>query len=65
MNVDNWALVGNPILQATQIRPVWDLIYPLLFQGSYSPFFGWLLAGIPLCATPAAVAMFSPFVTSE
>jgi hypothetical protein len=63
MNVDDWALIGDPILQATQSRPVWDLIYPLLFQSSYSPFFGWLLAGISLYATAAVVAVFSPFVT--
>ncbi|MFZ0407076.1 MAG: glucosyltransferase domain-containing protein [Cyanobium sp.] len=62
-NVDDWALIGERIDQAKQSRPAWDLIYPLLFQNSFSPFFGWLLAAGSLYAVAAATAVFCPLIT--
>lgn len=62
-NVDDWALIGDRIEQAQQSRPAWDLIYSWLFQNSYSPFFGWLLAAGSLYAVAAATAVFCPWIT--
>ncbi len=62
-NVDDWALIGERIDQSQQSRPGWDLIYPLLFQNSFSPFFGWLLAAGSLYAVAAATAVFCPLIT--
>ncbi|MEI7951172.1 MAG: hypothetical protein WCH37_00605 [Synechococcaceae cyanobacterium ELA182] len=62
-NVDDWALIGERIDQAQQSRPAWDLIYPLLFQNSFSPFFGWLLAAGSLYAVAAATVVFCPLIT--
>jgi hypothetical protein len=62
-NVDDWALIGDPIGQAFQSRPAWDLIYTLLFQNSFSPFFGWLLAAASLYGIAAATALFCPLIT--
>ena len=62
-NVDDWTLIGEPIGQSSQSRPGWDLIYPLLFQNSFSPFFGWLLAAGSLYAMAAATAVFCPLIT--
>ncbi len=58
-NVDDWALVLDPIHQASLSRPGWDLVYDGLFQGSFSPFLNWLVAGFSLyaCALAAAVAL--------
>ncbi|MGB7565229.1 MAG: hypothetical protein WBM08_10810 [Prochlorococcaceae cyanobacterium] len=63
LNVDDWALVGDPIQQAFQSRPSWDLVYTLLFQNSFSPFFGWLIAGGSLYALAAVTTVFSPLIT--
>jgi hypothetical protein len=62
-NVDDWALLGQPIDQASQSRPGWDLVYGPLFQHSYSPFFGWLLAAGSIYSLAAALALFVPAVT--
>ncbi len=62
-NVDDWALIGERIDQSQQSRPGWDLIYGLLFQNSFSPFFGWLLAAGSLYAVAAATAVFCPLIT--
>ena len=62
-NVDDWGLVGQPIDQSKQSRPAWDLLYPLLFQNSFSPFFGWLLAAFSLYAVAAATAVFLPLIS--
>lgn len=61
-NVDDWALLGDPIHQASQSRPGWDLVYALLFQRSFSPFFGWLIAGFSLYSLAAVVTVFSPLI---
>jgi hypothetical protein len=63
LNVDDWGLIGDPILQASQSRPGWDLVYGFLFQHSYSPFFGWLIAAASLYGLAAVTTMFCPFVT--
>lgn len=62
-DVDDWALIGDRIDQSQQFRPAWDLIYPWLFQNSFSPFFGWLLAAGSLYAVAAATAVFFPLMT--
>lgn len=62
-NVDDWALLGQPIDQAFQSRPGWDLVYGVLFQHAYSPFFGWLIAAGSIYALAAALALFVPAVT--
>ncbi len=62
-NVDDWALLGQPIEQAFQSRPGWDIIYGALFQHAYSPFFGWLLAAGSIYVLAAALALFVPAVT--
>ena len=62
-NVDDWALLGQPIHQASQSRPAWDLIYTLLFQNSFSPFFGWLIAGLSIYGLAAVTTVFSPLIT--
>lgn len=59
-NVDDWALLGTRIEQAQQSRPAWDLIYGLLFQNAFSPFFGWLLAVASLFAIAACLPLFLP-----
>jgi len=61
-NVDDWALLGQSINQTFQSRPGWDLVYGLLFQHAYSPFFGWLLAAGSIYALAAALAVFVPAV---
>lgn len=63
-NVDDWALLTDPILQAHQSRPTWDLIYGLLFQNSFSPFFNWLIAAASLLAMAAVVGCFFPSLTA-
>lgn len=63
LNVDDWGLIGDPILQASQSRPGWDLVYGFLFQNSYSPFFGWLIAAASMYALAAVTTVFCPFVT--
>jgi len=62
-NVDDWALVGQSIEQASQSRPGWDLVYGSLFQHAYSPFFGWLLAAGAIYSLATALALFVPAVT--
>ena len=62
-NVDDWALLTDPILQAHQSRPAWDLVYGLLFQHSFSPFFNWLIAAASLYGLAAVVGFFFPWVT--
>lgn len=62
-NVDDWALLGQPIHQASQSRPGWDLVYTLLFQNSFSPFFGWLIAGLSIYGLAAVTTVFSPLIT--
>ena len=59
-NVDDWALIGKPIRQAYESRPAWDLIYGLLFQDAFSPFFGWLIAAGSLFAIAACLPLFLP-----
>jgi hypothetical protein len=63
LNVDDWALLGQPIDQAFQSRPGWDIVYGALFQHAYSPFFGWLLAAGSIYVLAAALALFVPAVT--
>lgn len=63
LNVDDWALVLDPIHQASLSRPGWDLVYGGLFQGSFSPFLGWLLAGLSLYACGLAAAVPLPVLT--
>ena len=63
-NVDDWALVTDPILQAHQSRPGWDLLYGLLFQHSFSPFFNWLIAAGSLYALAAVVGFFFPWFSA-
>lgn len=60
LNVDDWALLGEPIHQLDQSRPSWDVIYGLLFQQSFSPFFGWLLAAASIFAIAACLPLFQP-----
>jgi len=62
-NVDDWALLGQSINQASQSRPGWDFVYGSLFQHAYSPFFGWLIAAGSIYALAAALALFVPAVT--
>lgn len=62
-NVDDWALLGQPIDQAFQSRPGWDVVYGLLFQQAYSPFFGWLIAAGSLYVLASALAVFVPAVS--
>lgn len=62
-NVDDWALLGQPIRQAYQSRPAWDVIYGLLFQDAFSPFFGWLMAAACLYAIAACLPLFLPSLT--
>lgn len=62
-NVDDWALLTDPILQAHQSRPAWDLIYGLLFQHSFSPFFNWLIAAASLYGLAAVVGFFFAWFT--
>ncbi len=62
-NVDDWALLGQPIDQTIQSRPGWDLVYGPLFQHAFSPFFGWLLAAGSIYCLAAALAQFVPAVT--
>jgi len=63
LNVDDWGLLGNPIRQASQSRPSWDVIYSLLFQESFSPFLGWLLASFSLFAIAACLPLFQPLLS--
>ncbi len=63
LNVDDWALLGSPIPQAFQSRPSWDVMYSLLFQDSFSPFLGWLLAGASLFALAACLPLFQPLLS--
>ncbi len=63
LNVDDWALVLEPIHQASLSRPGWDLVYGGLFQGSFSPFLGWLLAGFSLYACALAATVPLPVLT--
>lgn len=62
-NVDDWALLGQPIHQASQSRPGWDIVYTLLSQNSFSPFFGWLIAGFSIYGLAAVTTVFSPLIT--
>jgi hypothetical protein len=62
-NVDDWGLLGQPIHQASQSRPGWDLVYTILFQNSFSPFFGWLIAGLSIYGLAAVTTVFSPLIT--
>lgn len=62
-NVDDWGLLGQSIHQASQSRPGWDLVYTILFQNSFSPFFGWLIAGLSLYGLAAVTTVFSPLIT--
>jgi hypothetical protein len=64
-NVDDWALIGDPIPQLFQSRPSWDLVYGLLFQHSFSPFFGWLLAAASILAIAASLPLFMPSFSSR
>ncbi|MCP9772345.1 glucosyltransferase domain-containing protein [Synechococcus sp. Tobar12-5m-g] len=61
--MDDWALLGQPIHQASQSRPGWDIVYTLLFQNSFSPFFGWLIAGLSIYGLAAVTTVFSPLIT--
>lgn len=63
LNIDDWALLGNTIRQADQSRPSWDVMYGLLFQDSFSPFLGWLLAGASLFAMAACLGLFQPLLS--
>jgi hypothetical protein len=63
LNVDDWGLVGDPIRQASQSRPGWDLLYPWLFQSSFSAFLGWLIAGLSLYTLATVTAFFCPLMT--
>jgi len=63
LNVDDWALVLDPIHQASLSRPGWDLIYGGLFQGSFSPSVGWLLAGLSIYASALAASVVLPVLT--
>lgn len=63
LNVDDWALLGDPISQAFQSRPSWDVMYRLLFQYSFSPFLGWLLAGASLFVIAACLPLFQPLLS--
>jgi len=62
-NVDDWAVLGQSIEQASQSRPGWDLVYGVFFQHAFSPFFGWLIAAGSIYALAAALAVFVPAVT--
>ena len=62
-NVDDWASFADPISQANQSRPAWDLLYALVFQQSYSPFLSWLLAGASLYGLAVVPAFFFPWLT--
>jgi hypothetical protein len=62
-NVDDWGTLGNSIEQASQSRPGWDLVYGVIFQNSFSPFFGWLIAASSIYALATALAVFVPAVT--
>jgi hypothetical protein len=62
-NVDDWALITDPILQAQQSRPGWDLIYGLLFQHSFSPFFNWLIAAASLYILALLPCFFFDWLT--
>ncbi len=59
-DVDDWVLVGQPIEQAYESRPAWDVIYGLLFQNAFSPFFGWLIAAASLFSIAACLPLFLP-----
>ena len=59
-NVDDWTLLGKPINQAYESRPAWDVIYGLLFQNAFSPFFGWLMAAAVLFSMAACLPLFLP-----
>ena len=59
-DVDDWALIGKPIKQAYESRPAWDVIYGLLFQNAFSPFFGWLIAAASLFSIAACLPLFLP-----
>ena len=63
LNVDDWGVLGSPIPQANQSRPSWDVVYSLLFQDSFSPFLGWLLAGASLFALAACLPLFQPLLS--
>lgn len=62
-NVDDWGLLGKSIEQAGQSRPGWDIVYGVLFQNAFSPFFGWLIAAGSIYTLAAALALFVPAVT--
>lgn len=64
-NVDDWALITDPIHQLSQSRPSWDLIYGLLFQYSFSPFFGWLLAAGSIFSIAACLPLFVPSLSAR
>jgi len=59
-DVDDWVLIGKPIKQAYESRPAWDVIYGLLFQNAFSPFFGWLIAAASLFSIAACLPLFLP-----
>jgi len=62
-NVDDWALIDSAIPQASMGRPGWDLVYRLVFQGSFSPFLGWLLAAISIYGCGAVMGFFVTSLT--
>lgn len=62
-NVDDWALITDPIQQAHQSRPAWDLLYGWLFQSSYSTSIGWLLAAATFYGLAVVVAFFFSWIT--
>lgn len=62
-NVDDWALIGDPIQQANQSRPAWDLLYGWLFQSSYSTTISWLMAAVSLYGLALVVAFFFSWIT--
>jgi hypothetical protein len=62
-NLDDWALISSRIPQASQSRPGWDLIYHYLFQHSYLPFAGWLIAAASLFAVAAVPRVFFAWIT--
>jgi hypothetical protein len=62
-NVDDWGLIGTNFSMARQSRPGWDLVYGFLFQNSFSPFFGWLIAAASLYALAAVTTVFCRVVT--
>lgn len=64
-NIDDWALLADPIHQLSYSRPVWDVIYRLLFQYSFSPFFGWLLAAASIFAIAASLPLFQPSISGR